>query len=53
MHLEGSLNLIRKLLNSQWDAEDFLVVEPGEQIAGVYDWQEIIRADLGARDDAS
>ena len=45
LHLEGSLNLIRKLLNGEWDAEDFLIVEPGNQIAGVYDGQEVIRAE--------
>jgi hypothetical protein len=42
--LEGDLGLIRRLLHGDWDVEDFLIVEPGQQIAGVYDWQEIVRA---------
>ena len=52
LYLKGSLDLIRKLLNGQWDAEEFLVVQPAEQTVGVYDWQEIIRADPDARDGA-
>lgn len=42
-HLPGDLRLIRKLLNGQWD-EEFLVLEPGRKTAGVYDWEEILRA---------
>lgn len=44
VRLEGSLDLIRRLLNGDWNPADFLVVEPGQQTVGVYDWQEIIRA---------
>ena len=53
LHLEGSLDLIRKLLNGGWGAEDFLIVQPGEQTTGVYDSQEIIRAEPNVPDDAS
>lgn len=44
VRLEGSLTLIRNLLDGQWNPADFLIVEPGQQTAGVYDWSEIIRA---------
>ena len=47
VHLEGSLTLIRKLLDGDWDPAEFLVVEPGQQTVGVYDWTEIIRAKPG------
>ncbi|MBM4091019.1 MAG: DUF1638 domain-containing protein [Planctomycetes bacterium] len=50
--LEGSLRLIRKLLHGDWDAEEFLVIEPGQKIAGVYDWRQVVRAEPIARDDA-
>ena len=53
VYVEGNLNLIRKLLDGDWAAEDFLIVEPGQQTAGVYDWQEVIRAEHGDRDEAS
>ena len=44
LQLDGSLALIDRLLNGDWDPVDFLVVEPGHQTAGVYDWTEIVRA---------
>jgi hypothetical protein len=44
VHLDGSLMLIERLLNGDWDPADFLVVEPNHQTAGVYDWTEIVRA---------
>jgi len=42
--LDGSLSLIRRLLNGEWDPADFLVVEANHQTVGVYDWTEILRA---------
>lgn len=42
--LEGSGRLLRKLVFGEWD-EEFLVVEPGQRIAGVYDWEEVVRAE--------
>jgi hypothetical protein len=42
--LDGDLRLIRSLLNGDWSDEDFLIVEPGHQTSGVYDWAEVVRA---------
>jgi len=42
--VEGDIRLIRNLIFGEWDAEDFLLVEPGQRTEGVYDWSEIIRA---------
>ncbi len=42
--LMGSPRLLRALLHGQWDEEEFLYVEPGQRIDGVYDWSEIVRA---------
>ena len=42
--LDGSLTLISRLLNGDWDSADFLVVHPDQQTVGVYDWTEIVRA---------
>jgi hypothetical protein len=47
LELPGQLDLIRRLINGDWDAADFLTVEPGEQTTGVYDWTEIIRSRPG------
>lgn len=44
VRLEGSLRLIRKLVRGEWD-DDFLVVEPGQRVRGVYDWTEVVRAE--------
>ncbi|HHW30296.1 MAG TPA: DUF1638 domain-containing protein [Clostridiaceae bacterium] len=40
--LEGDTRLIKKLINGQWDEEEFLLVPPGRSIAAVYDHKEII-----------
>lgn len=42
--LEGSLRLIEGLLQGDWDPEEYLVVQPGQRTAGVYDFREVIRA---------
>ncbi len=50
LSVEGNLQLIRSLLNGDWPAEDFLVVEPGQQTTGIYDGEEIIGAEPGPPD---
>ncbi len=44
--LEGSLNLLMRLVNGQWDEEDFLVIPPGATISPSHD-ESIIRRDPG------
>ena len=43
IRVEGSIRLIRKLVEGTWSEEEFLIVEPGQQIRAVYDWEEILR----------
>ncbi len=47
--LPGNIRLIHHLLNGEWDAEDFLLVPPGHQTSGVYDFVEILRAVPGCQ----
>jgi hypothetical protein len=42
-HVAGDLALIRKLLWGEWKAEDFLVLQPGQQIQMTYE-EDIISA---------
>ena len=44
VQLDGSLRLIRQLVDGEWNPAEFLMVEPGQQTAGVYDWTEVVRA---------
>ena len=41
--ISGSIRLIKEMIHGNWTDEDFLVLEPGERIVPVYDWDEIIR----------
>ena len=43
--MRGDTRLIRMLLSGEWDPREFLIVAPGQRIRGVYDWDEIIRAE--------
>jgi len=45
VQLPGDMRLIRKLVHGDWDAEEFLVLKPGQKIGAVYDWDEIVRAE--------
>jgi hypothetical protein len=40
----GDLRLIRMLIDGDWSPGEFLVVEPGQSVRAVYDWDEIVRA---------
>lgn len=40
--ISGSLDLFRRLVNGEWNEDDFLVVQPGERIAARYDERIII-----------
>ncbi|GIV16933.1 MAG: hypothetical protein KatS3mg022_2368 [Armatimonadota bacterium] len=42
--LEGSSRLLRKLIHGEWD-DEFLIVQPGQRIIGVYDWDEVVKAE--------
>lgn len=42
--LEGDMRLIRRLTEGHWNPDEFLIVEPGQRTAGVYDWTEVICA---------
>ncbi len=42
--IEGSLELIRALIFGDWNEQDFLVVREGESIAGVYDFDAVVKA---------
>lgn len=44
VRLEGNLRLIASLVNGDWSPAEFLLLEPGQRIAGVYDWTEVIKA---------
>jgi len=48
VQLPGDMRLIRNLVHGNWDAEEFLVLKPGQKVAGVYDWDEIVRAEDNA-----
>ncbi len=44
VELPGDSRLVRSLVYGEWDPADFLTVPPGQRIGGVYDWDEIVRA---------
>lgn len=46
IELPGDIRLIKNLVSGNWNNEDFLVVQPYHRTAGVYDWDEIIRAEI-------
>lgn len=45
IRISGNIRLLKDMIHGNWNADDFLVLEPGECIVPVYDWDEIIRAD--------
>ena len=42
--LTGDMRLMAALVDGRWAPEEFLLVPPGHQTAGVYDWDEVVRA---------
>lgn len=42
--IDGSLRIIEALVNGDWPTDDFLVLQSGEAIAGVYDMEQIVKA---------
>ena len=44
----GDIRLIRMLIDGQWNPDEFLIVEPGESVRAVYDWDEIVRSESSA-----
>lgn len=43
--LEGDIRLIENLLFGKWDPAEFLIVQPGQTTAGVYDFAQVIKAE--------
>jgi hypothetical protein len=43
--LPGSMRLIRGLVDAEWNDEEYLVLQPGQRIGGVYDWDRIVKAE--------
>jgi hypothetical protein len=42
--VRGDMSLVERLVGAQWDAGDFLVLEPGQRVAPSYD-AGVIRAE--------
>lgn len=42
--LEGNIRLINMLIRGEWDPSEFLVVKPGQETYGIYDFNQIIGA---------
>lgn len=45
VRLTGDMRLIRGLITGEWSDEEYLVLQPGQKIGGVYDWDRIVRAE--------
>lgn len=40
--LQGDMRLIRKLVDGEWDEEEFLIVQPGKMIKSQYDYEKVV-----------
>jgi hypothetical protein len=43
LELRGDIRLVQELIAGGWGEDEFLVVKPGERIAGVYDWDQVLK----------
>ena len=43
--VDGSTDFLHALINGPWDEERFLTLQPGQTITGVYDMDEVMRAE--------
>ena len=46
--VKGDIGMIHRLIGAEWNPREFLVVPPGESVAGVYDMDEVVRAEKKA-----
>ncbi|MCL2045054.1 MAG: DUF1638 domain-containing protein [Oscillospiraceae bacterium] len=42
--VEGSISLLKALVDGDWDEDRFLTVDPGKKVAGIYDLNYVIEA---------
>ena len=40
--LEGSLGLLKNLIDGTWNEEEFFILNPKQKSIGIYDWEKII-----------
>ena len=43
--VEGNISLLKALTDGEWDDDRFLVIPPGKSIAGVYDMDQVVKAE--------
>jgi hypothetical protein len=43
--LEGSLGLLKNLIDGNWKEEEFFILNPRQKSIGIYDWEKIIGGD--------
>jgi hypothetical protein len=42
--VDGDTEMLRALIDGEWDEERFLNIPPGKKIVGVYDMDQVMRA---------
>jgi hypothetical protein len=43
--LPGTIRLLHGLIHGDWNDEDYLILQPGQRVGGVYDWDRIVKAE--------